>query len=434
LLLTSVGQPLHGIATVVNDAIRYVPNAGFVGTDQFTYTISNGAKSTSGWIAVTVAAAAASPPPPPPPSGGEGTPLPPVTGQTRNVTPSNIGSALSAANPGDHIVLANGSYGRITMSRSGTSANPIVIRAANILGAVVGGVTLDASHVIIYGLDITANSTVGAHTNNKWWRNRLRNCGDQALRLNNSCSNLDIAYSEWANITRRGLLTAAATNVTLRHCMFRDSTGSNSGNDGEAIHWSFGPPERVTTGLIYRCKFKNWSQGGEEEIVSIKCSGNIIRQCVVENCPGQYVNNRFGRNNLIDAVWTTGSSGIGVHDGCGSSGVRVLGCRVDNPVGGGANGILVRAGMHPPCTPDIGSDNHAAGECRVEGCIGTLRIGRTYSTSTVPARGTIVRQHSGSIVYNLHTGSDVQAGTASSLSWSPLIWLEDSDVGPFADL
>lgn len=431
LLLTGVSQPANGIATVVNNNVRYVPNAGFVGTDQFTYTISNGAKSTSGWIAVTVAAATASPSTP---QADTGVVLP-TAQRTVNVSNnSQMTSALSNAQPGDHIILANGSYSRITIARSGTQANPIVIRAANILGAVVGGVTLNASHVIIYGLDITANSTVGAHTNNKWWRNRLRNCGDQAMRLDNSCSNLDIAYSEWTNITRRGLLTAAATNVTLRYCMFRNSTGSDSGNDGEAIHWSFGPPTRVTNGLIYRCKFKNWSQGGEAELISIKCSGNIIRQVSVENCPNQTINNRFGRSNLYDAIWTTGSGGIGVHDGCGSSGNRVLGCRVDNPVGNDTLGIAVRAGQNPPCTTTSGGENDAAGECRVEGCIGTLRVGRTYSNSTVPARGTIVRQHTGSIVYDLHTASDVQAGVASSLNWSPLIWLEDSDVGPFANL
>ncbi len=49
LTITSVGNPQNGSAQIVNGQIRYTPNAGFDGTDSFTYTItdSNGETATA---------------------------------------------------------------------------------------------------------------------------------------------------------------------------------------------------------------------------------------------------------------------------------------------------------------------------------------------------------------------------------------------------
>ena len=42
LTITSVGTPSNGTAVIVGGEIRYTPNPGFVGTDTFEYTISDG--------------------------------------------------------------------------------------------------------------------------------------------------------------------------------------------------------------------------------------------------------------------------------------------------------------------------------------------------------------------------------------------------------
>ena len=42
LTLTSVGAPASGSAVIEGDQIRYTPEAGFVGEDAFTYTVSDG--------------------------------------------------------------------------------------------------------------------------------------------------------------------------------------------------------------------------------------------------------------------------------------------------------------------------------------------------------------------------------------------------------
>jgi hypothetical protein len=357
-------------------------------------------------------------------------------------TTDQLDHALAQAEPGDEIILADGEYSAPKpITRGGTAEQPIVIRAANILGAVFTGGTfqIDADHVVVQGLDLVSCAVQvgeGARAANvRLWRCRVRNGSGFAIRLY-TAPDFDAAYCEVSNWQGRGFGFSAAGSPrpAWRYSMFRDSVGSTSNNDGEAMHYSFGPPNVNAGGLVYRCKFKNWSYPDEEEIISVKCSGNIFRQITVENCGGQAVNNRFGKSNIYDAIWTDGAMGIGVHDGCGAEGNRVLGCRVDNPTGS-SSGIMVRAGQHPPCSFDIGSNNAAAGECVVSGCIGTVQVGRTYSNSTQPARGTRIRQHTGSLIMGFETQTDSQPAIAETLyTWSPLIWLQDSNVGPLANL
>ncbi|AKT41236.1 chondroitinase-B domain-containing protein [Chondromyces crocatus] len=72
------------------------------------------------------------------------------------VTPASIGAALAAASPGDVLVLGDGTYGPITVTRDGAEGQPLVLRAANPGGAIVtGDVRMDGrSHVHIEGLTV----------------------------------------------------------------------------------------------------------------------------------------------------------------------------------------------------------------------------------------------------------------------------------------
>lgn len=354
-----------------------------------------------------------------------------------------LNRALAQAVPGDEIILPDGKYlPPNPITRGGTVEQPIIIRAANIQGAVVTGGTfrVDADHVVVQGLDFVSCAVqVGESAraaNFRLWRCRVRNGSGFAVRLYDA-PDFEGAYCQVSNWNGRGFGFRASSSPrpVWRYSMFRDSVGSTSNNDGEAMHYSFGPPSANGGGLVYRCKFKNWGYPDEEELISCKCSGNTFQQLTVEDCPGQAINNRFGRNNVYDAIWTNGAAGIGVHDGCGSEGNRVVGCRVENIAGMSRAGIMIRAGQEPPCTEILDGRNAAAGECIVSGCTGPIIVGRAYSNSVVPARGTRIRQHSGSIEYELHAATDAQPGVAETLyAWSPLIWLQDSDVGPFANL
>ena len=54
LTITSVANPAHGTATTNGTTITYKPNTGFVGTETFTYTLSDGTDAVTGTVTVTV--------------------------------------------------------------------------------------------------------------------------------------------------------------------------------------------------------------------------------------------------------------------------------------------------------------------------------------------------------------------------------------------
>ncbi|MCK6592234.1 MAG: hypothetical protein L6Q76_32165, partial [Polyangiaceae bacterium] len=72
------------------------------------------------------------------------------------VTPASIGAALSAAVPGDVLVLGNGTYGEIIVPNDGAEGQPIVLTAENPGGAIVeGDVRIDSrAHVHVEGLSV----------------------------------------------------------------------------------------------------------------------------------------------------------------------------------------------------------------------------------------------------------------------------------------
>src|SRR5271170_7055341 len=82
-------------------------------------------------------------------------------GTTYNVTSdSTLSTALGEVVAGDTVVLANGNYAGFTVSRSGTAAAPITIKAATQGSAVItsGIVHLDAcSFIIVQGLKVTTS-------------------------------------------------------------------------------------------------------------------------------------------------------------------------------------------------------------------------------------------------------------------------------------
>ncbi|MCG8613376.1 MAG: Ig-like domain-containing protein [Pseudomonadales bacterium] len=54
LQITQVGNPANGSVSIEGDLIRYIPATGFVGTDSFTYTVTDGFETTVATVTVTV--------------------------------------------------------------------------------------------------------------------------------------------------------------------------------------------------------------------------------------------------------------------------------------------------------------------------------------------------------------------------------------------
>jgi hypothetical protein len=99
IVVTAVTQPTNGAATINPEgAVRYTPDPSFVGTDTFTYTITdlNGATSTA-TVAVTVEPAGPTPPGSPPPgSPPPGSPPPQSNGHTPPAVPD---TAMASPDP-----------------------------------------------------------------------------------------------------------------------------------------------------------------------------------------------------------------------------------------------------------------------------------------------------------------------------------------------
>ena len=54
LAITGIGTPTHGVTQLVGTLVRYTPNPGFVGTDSFGYTVSDGVRSGTATVSVEV--------------------------------------------------------------------------------------------------------------------------------------------------------------------------------------------------------------------------------------------------------------------------------------------------------------------------------------------------------------------------------------------
>ena len=142
--LTAVSTPIHGTATISGASITYTPTSGYVGSDSFTYTISNGngsfsTGSSTGTVSLTVNAAL-------------------VTSLTTTApTGAGSGNSGSATNPtlnlGGRLTLTtsatfnNGTSGT-TSPLMYTSSNPAVATvdaSGNIVAQTAGTTTITVS-------------------------------------------------------------------------------------------------------------------------------------------------------------------------------------------------------------------------------------------------------------------------------------------------
>lgn len=137
LSIASVAAPNNGTAQIVGNTVRYSPAAGFVGTETFSYTISDGATTATATITVTVNAVSELPTV----TGFTATPSTMATGETSilawttahtnsvSVTPSG-GSGLPATGSLGVSPTTTTTY-TLTATGSGGTASATVIVTVN---------------------------------------------------------------------------------------------------------------------------------------------------------------------------------------------------------------------------------------------------------------------------------------------------------------
>ena len=301
----------------------------------------------------------------PTPGGGGGGDDIPAPLRTINVSSvSGLQTAINNAAPGDEIVVANNTYSLSQFvnvsSKNGTASNPIVIRAASVLGVTLGGTgafnVTDSSYIIIRGFRFTGNTgslgnsykqglTLNNSSNCRVTRNyfQMADSGKAYWTLiTGSGNDHRIDHNEYANKPTEGCFLvvygpsgAVSLRTRIDHNYFHHQTfaGANGGEVmrlGDSGRQNFDAFQLVEDNL-----FEN--NTGDVEVISNKSSSNTIRyntlrgnvgsivlrhgdDCTVEGnflLDGQNGIRFYGDNHKIIGNYFSGNSGDGVRSTLG---------------------------------------------------------------------------------------------------------------------
>lgn len=273
-------------------------------------------------------------------------------------TAANFKTAIAAMNPGDTLLVSDGTYSLsgVTINRSGTSLNPIVIKSKNLFGAKITGSSSFAlsqiSNVTIEGFDIdispvstifkmegcsyvriTRNwikmTTLTTDQTSKWitvgdvWENAV--CNSHHNRIDHNLFDGKYDGGAWLVIDgSHGIVPAISQHDRIDHNIFQNNTPRVT-NEKETIRvgmsdismWSaFCTVENNT--------FENCD--GDPEIISVKSCNNTIRNNTFRSCLGT-LSLRHGNNSIVEGNYFFGEGKTGIFEsatiGCG--GVRVYG-------------------------------------------------------------------------------------------------------------
>lgn len=274
---------------------------------------------------------------------GGGTPIPaseplviPTGGNV--ITVSNNGelsSALSSAGAGDQIVLQNGSYSGFSFSGSGAAGNPVVIRAANTLGArITGRSDISGSNIWVYGLSFEGSSTGLSVSGNDNYvvANKFEGWRSQSALFPGAGSGLTIAYNEFTNPDpftnlgddryplRIGIRSShrddAHTGAYVHHNYFHNfppkpGGGYHSGQS-DAVEICYTGSNRASNWLFEYNLVEN--HDGGSAIVDVKCAqGTTVQFNTVRDSPGGRIDFRGGAGGRMIANISINSGGFAVH-------------------------------------------------------------------------------------------------------------------------
>jgi poly(beta-D-mannuronate) lyase len=312
----------------------------------------------------------------PPPSPTGEAPLPACLRTVPVSASADLATAVNAAQPGDCIVLADGNYSFPVVSKAGTEAAPIVIRAANRGKAVLNSGALfinKSAYVVIEGLDITTSGAAVMANNGgsngmiigfndshycRLTRNRIHPQGYPADRDWIVLDGGTEAHHNRLDHNEFGPLVTLANMIEINgtgseeppmagqvsqynqvdHNYFHDVKYSG-GNNWETIRigrsWE-GPTAGfnvIEFNLLVACN-------GDPETISAKSSDNTIRYNTMRNTVGEICLRHGNRNKVY------GNYLLGDGNG-GSRGMRVYGAdhRIyNNYVATSATGIWLDDG------------------------------------------------------------------------------------------
>jgi hypothetical protein len=240
--------------------------------------------------------------------------------------PGALGGALSAAQPGDCLMLADGSYGALTISAKGSAEAPIILRATN-RGKVTftGAVSFNgAMNVGIDGANYTggANISILNANGNRISRGSFKLSGGTFVSLTGSSTGNRIDHNDMGPITGGGeghfvTPTGLSEKTRIDHNHFHDNPASG-GNGRESIRLGCCGAmydAHETGNIVEHNLFVNCD--GESEMIGMKSSLNTVRFNTIRASRGQ-ISFRAGKKNQVYGNYILGEGKDG------TQGIRML--------------------------------------------------------------------------------------------------------------
>jgi hypothetical protein len=244
---------------------------------------------------------------------------PPAEGCARMVPVSGsaaLAGAVTAAMPGDCLILADGAYDPLTITAKGTAAAPIVLRAANRGKVIVSAgniAMMGAAYVVVEGFSFQGMSSAVATSSDHC---RISRCRFQlgVARANGTSDFTRIDHNEFGpKNTGDGHYvhaTESSTNSRIDHNYLHDATGGGTSRDSVSLGCCGPEFDYHETGnvmeynLLVNCS-------ADAEIVSIKSSSNTIRYNTIRRSSGT-LTLRAGRKSAIYGNFLFGPGGGGI--------------------------------------------------------------------------------------------------------------------------
>lgn len=296
-------------------------------------------------------------------------------------------TAMGTAAPGDVVVLANGTYtnfGYYKMIRSGTAAQPIMIRAQTPGGVIFNGnvqFELQASHVVLDGFRFYGNARPSPDyayppkssglLKIRGTDNRITECTIDAFNRVDAADNATkwiqlkgdrhrVDHCHFAGKVGQGQIVDIELDGTpdhhrIDHNEFRDFTYGAGLNEYETVRVGAGSLAVNTNAftVVEDNFFENCD--GELETISVKSSDNIVRRNTLLNCRGsitlrQGKRNRVEGNTILNLVGKTELGGVRV---CGAD-HEIIDNYVQGTRTGGHHlgGIVLMSGEYHPATDE----------------------------------------------------------------------------------
>ncbi len=228
---------------------------------------------------------------------------------------ADLQKSIDDAKPGDIILLKNGVYtttADIVINKAGSKDAPITIAAENTGGAEIngsGGISLvsPASYIVIRGFifkHAASKAKSAAGTSFCRWMNNVFETPGAGEYLTIAGSDHEIGYNTFQNKTSMGRILAIrgsgsqiAQRLWIHHNYFLNFPDQGGANGAETLQFGLSGFSLSTSNSIVEYNLFE-KCAGENELISVKASGVILRYNTIRDCPAQFTL-RHGNFNQV---------------------------------------------------------------------------------------------------------------------------------------